>query len=99
MSPQQASALWHKHRRHGGMSAASSVHFEMRVFAKFLDSDEPSNTQSVLFKRLALLCAPITAAFPAGADQRPHFAIRGAGAKGFAKICSLGRIQTAIPHA
>src|SRR5262245_1479372 len=71
----------------------------MRVFAKFLNSDQPSNTQSIPFKRLALFCTPITAAFPAGADQGMHVALRGTGTKGLSKIRSLGCIQTAIPHA
>jgi hypothetical protein len=70
------------------MSAASSVHFKMWVFAKFLNTDEPPDTQSVPFKRLAVLCASIAAAFPAITDQGPHLVIRGTGTEGLAQIRS-----------
>jgi hypothetical protein len=40
----------------------------MRVFAKFLNTDKPSDTQPVSFKCLALFCAPVATAFPTGLD-------------------------------
>jgi hypothetical protein len=40
----------------------------MRVFAKFFNTDKPSDAQPVSFKCLALFCAPVATAFPTSPD-------------------------------
>src|SRR5262245_48943452 len=88
----------HRGRPHDETSAATRVHFETWIIAKCLNTDKPSDTQPIPFKRLAVFCAPVAAALPAGTDQGPHLVIRGAGAKRCAQICSRCRVQTAVPH-
>jgi hypothetical protein len=81
MSDQQVLTLRYMCCRCEKVSAASSVHLKMWILAKCLNTDKPPDSQSVPFKRLALFCTSIAAAFPAGADQGSHLVVRGTGAK------------------
>jgi len=58
------------------------MHFEMGIFTKFFNTDEPPDTQSVPFKRFAFFCASVAAAFPAGPEQSPYLVGGCPGAEG-----------------
>src|SRR6185295_13963844 len=90
--------MGHWYRQLDGTSAASSMHFEMWVFTKFFNTDEPPDTQSVTFKGFALFCASVAAAFPAGTEQGPQLVGRCTGTERRSEVCTCGGVQTAIPH-
>src|SRR6476646_3469927 len=78
--------------------STACVHLEMRILAQAIDADQAAFTQPRTLQRFPFFCAPVTARFPAGSNERKHLVSRNSFAEWLAQIRACGRVQTAIPH-
>ena len=80
-------------------SAATGMHFQVRIAAELIDPDQLAVPQSDRFQRLAGFSASIAPGLPPFTDQFTHPVRARTGSHGLAEVGSFRRIETQVPHA